>query len=334
MNGSWVAPDLRDEVVDFVTHWSARTELPVRTLVAWLGLARGKFYDWRKRYGQLNEHNGKIPRDFWLEEHEKQAIVDSHDRYPLEGYRRLCFMMIDDDVVAVSPSSVYRVLKEAGRLDRWPKKTKTKGTGFQQPLAPHDHWHMDVSYVNLEGTFYYLTSVLDGCSRFLVHSEIRESMQEVDIEIVLERAREKYPEAHPRIISDNGSAFIAKDFKTFIRIAGMSHVRTSPSYPQSNGKIERFHRTAKTEVFRRFAPSTQAEAKARLDAFLAHYNGKRLHSAIGYITPGDRLAGRQQAIWDGRDRKLELARKKRRLRRRLAITAESVTETPNLSRSR
>ncbi len=225
MNGSWVAPDLRDEVVDFVAQWSARTELPARTLLNWLGVARGKFYDWRKRYGKLNEHNGKIPRDFWLEEHEKQAILEYHDRYPLEGYRRLSFMMIDDDVVAVSPSSVYRVLKEAGRLDRWPKKTKTKGTGFQQPVAPHDHWHMDVSYVNLDGTFYYLTSVLDGCSRFLVHSEIRESMQEVDIEIVLERAREKYPEARPRIISDNGSAFLAKDFKTFIRIAGRSHVR-------------------------------------------------------------------------------------------------------------
>ena len=67
MNGSWVAPDLRDEVVDFVAQWSARTELPVRTLVDWLGVARGKFYDWRKRYGKLNEHNGKIPRDFWLE---------------------------------------------------------------------------------------------------------------------------------------------------------------------------------------------------------------------------------------------------------------------------
>ena len=84
--------------MDFVTHWSARTELPVRTLVAGLGLARGKFYDWRKRYGQLNEHNGKVPRDFWLEKHEKQAILDYHDRFPLEGYRRLSFMMIDDDV--------------------------------------------------------------------------------------------------------------------------------------------------------------------------------------------------------------------------------------------
>ena len=320
--------------MDFVAYWSTRTELPVKTLVRWLGVARGKFYDWKKRYGKLNEHNGKIPRDFWIEEHEKQAILEYHDRFPLEGYRRLSFLMIDDDVVAVSPSSVYRVLKQAGRLDRWPSKTKTKGKGFQQPLAPHDHWHMDVSYANLDGTFFYLTSVLDGCSRFLVHSEIRESMKEADIEIVLERAREKYPEARPRIISDNGSAFIAKDFKTFLRLAGMSHVRTSPSYPQSNGKIERFHRTAKTEVLRRFSPSTPQEARKRLDDFIHHYNHTRLHSAIGYVTPADRLAGRQQLIWDERDRKLELAREMRRRRRRLEQTAESAISTPIVSRSR
>ena len=320
--------------MDFVAYWSARTELPAKTLVGWLGIARGKYYDWKKRYGRLNEHNGKMPRDFWLEQHEKEAILGYHDRYPLEGYRRLCFMMIDEDVVAASPSSVYRVLKEAGRLDRWPKKTRTKGKGFRQPLAPHDHWHMDVSYVNLDGTFYYLTSVLDGCSRFLVHSEIRESMKEADVEIVLERAREKYPDARPRIISDNGSAFIAKDFKSFLRLAGMSHVRTSPSYPQSNGKIERFHRTAKSEALRRFCPSTLDEAKQRLDEFIEHYNHRRLHSAIGYVAPADRLAGRQQEIWDERDRKLELARETRRQRRRLQRTNQSANTPSLVSRSR
>jgi len=83
-----------------------------------MGLATSKFHQWRGRYGKVWEHNGKIPRDWWLEEWEKVAILDYHDRHPLEGYRRLCFMMLDDDVVAVSPSSVYRVLKSAGRLDR------------------------------------------------------------------------------------------------------------------------------------------------------------------------------------------------------------------------
>src|SRR5205809_442849 len=106
-----------------------------------------------------------------------------------------------------------------------------KGTSFEQPLAGHQDWHIDVSYINISGTFYYLCSILDGCSRYIVNWDLRESMTEADIEIILERAKEKYPEAKPRIISDNGPQFIAKDFKEFIRISGMTHVRTSPYYP-------------------------------------------------------------------------------------------------------
>ena len=86
-------------------------------------------------------------------------------------------MMLDRDIVAVSPSSVYRVLKEAGLLGQGPGKSSRKGSGFVQPLAPHDHWHIDFSYVNVGGTFYYLCSVLDGCSRSIIHWEIRESMK-------------------------------------------------------------------------------------------------------------------------------------------------------------
>jgi putative transposase len=147
----------------------------------------------------------------------------------------LTFMMLDDDVVAVSPASVYRVLKQAGRLDRRPFSPSKKGTGFVQPLLAHEHWHVDVSYINVSGTFYYLTSVLDGCSRYIVHRELRESMTERDIETIIQRALERHPEKKPRIISDNGPQFIARDFKEFIRLTGVTHVRTSPYYPQSKG---------------------------------------------------------------------------------------------------
>ena len=153
------------------------------------------FYDWRGRYGRANEHNGWVPRDFGLEVWEKRAILDFYDRYPLEGYRRLTFMMLDQDVVAVSPASVWRVLHRAGRLGYWNRKASMKGRGFQAPLAPHEHWHVDISYVNLAGTFYHLCSVLDGYSRYLVHWELRESIKEMDVEIILARAREKFPQA-------------------------------------------------------------------------------------------------------------------------------------------
>jgi len=151
------------------------------------------------------------------------------------------------DVVA----SVWRVLKQAGLLSRWKSKPSRKGTGFEQPFQPHQHWRIDVSYINLCGTFYYLCSILDGFSRSLVHWDLRESMREADVELILQRAKEKYPEAKPRIISDNGPQFIARDFKEFIRISGMTHVRTSPYYPQSNGKIERWHKSLKANAFGR-----------------------------------------------------------------------------------
>ena len=239
MKGAWVPHDTRDEVVDFVRDMSAKTELSTTKLLEWLDIGRGKYSDWRRRYGKANEHNALVPRDHWIEAWERRAIIDYFNRHPLEGYRRLTFMMLDENVVAVSPSTTYRVLSRAGLLDRWNRVPSKKGAGFEQPLLPHEHWHIDVSYLNLGGTFYYLCSILDGASRAIVHWDIRESMKEQDVECVLERAKELFPEARPRVISDNGPQFIAKDFKEFIRISGMSHVKISPYYPQSNGKIER-----------------------------------------------------------------------------------------------
>jgi transposase InsO family protein len=280
--------------------------------LGWLNLATSKYHQWKNRYGKANEHNGQIPRDWWLEDWEKQAILDFHDRHPLDGYRRLTFMMLDDDIVAVSPSSVYRVLKGAGRLDRWHPKASKKGTGFVQPIGPHVHWHVDISYLNLGGTFYYLCSLLDGYSRYIVHWEIRQSMTEQDVETIVQRALEKHPGVTPRIISDNGPQFIAKDFKTFIRISGMTHVRTSPFYPQSNGKLERWHGSLKRECVRPAAIESVEEARRKVAAYVDHYNQVRLHSAIGYITPTDKLAGLETVIFAERDRKLEEARQRRK----------------------
>lgn len=304
--------------MDYVKYWTKRAELPAKRFLSWLELGASKFHDWKQRYGKANEHNAQVPRDAWLEEWEKKAIVDYHDRNPLEGYRRLTFMMLDDDVVAVSPASVYRVLKTAGRLDRRWAKPSRKGTGFVQPLAPHQHWHIDISYIKVDGTFYYLISVLDGCSRYVVHWEMRTSMTEQDVQIVVQRALEKFPGVSPRIISDNGPQFIARDFKEFIRLVGMSHVRTSPYYPQSNGKLERWHGSLKQECIRPACPSSPDEAKRRISEYVERYNHVRLHSALGYITPADRLNDLGPVIFAERDRKLEAARERRRLARQTA----------------
>jgi len=281
--------------------------------VAWIGIQPSKFADWKKRYGRLNEHNARLPRDFWLQDWEKQAILDFSDRFPLEGYRRLAFMMLDQDVVAVSPSSVYRVLKAAGRLGRHPGTSSSRGSGFVQPSRAHEHGHIDISHLNICGTFYYLCSILDGFSRAILHWEIRERMTERDVEIIVQRAREAHPGHLTRIISDNGPQFVARDFKSFVRQVGLEHVRTSPYYPQSNGKKERFYQTLKGEALRPQTPLSLEDARRVVTRFVQHYNAIRLHSAIGYVAPLDMLAGRAPTIHAERDRKLELARQSRRI---------------------
>ena len=204
------------------------------------------------------------------------------------------------------------MLKAAGKLaPRWGKPSK-KGKGFEQPTRPHEHWHIDVSYLNICGTFFFLCSILDGYSRFIIHWEIRETMKEAEVETIVQRARELYPGERPRIISDNGPQFIAKDFKEFIRICGVTHVRTSPFYPQSNGKMERWYGTVKGECIRVQTPLSMKERRHLVADFVTHYDTVRLHSAIAYVTPADKLAGRAEAIGTTRRQKLAKANARRR----------------------
>jgi transposase InsO family protein len=313
MTGRWVPPDQRDEVVDCVRSLHTRTALPVRPMLRRLGIARAKFARWTASYGALPTPHGPVPREHHLTEAERDGILAFHERHPCNGYRQLTYMLLDAGEVAVSPASVYRVLKAAGRLDRWTRTPSKKGTGFEQPTYAHAHWHIDFTYVNIAGTFYYLCAILDGWSRYLVHWELRESMTTAAVTTILQRARERFPDARPRMISDNGPQFIARDFRDFIRVSGMTHVRTAPYYPQSNGKLERWNQTLKVTTIRPEAPTSLEDARRHVTRFVTQYNAERLHSAIGYITPADRLAGRSAVIWATRDARLEAARAARRL---------------------
>lgn len=280
-------------------------------MLRWIGISTSKFHNWKQRYGKVNEHNAWVPRDHWLTNDERERICQFARQNPLEGYRLLTFMMLDADVVAASPSSVYRVLQRAGLLAGTSPKPSKKGTGFVQPIQPHEHWHIDVTYINIAGTFYFLCSILDGFSRAILHWDIGPSMTEQEVEIVVQRARECHPGVTPRIISDNGSQFIARDFKEFVRVTGMTHVKTSPYYPQSNGKIERWHKTLKGECIRVLTPLSLDDARRLLTDYVDHYNNVRLHGAIGYISPRSMLDGKAKEIHAERDRKLDEARQRR-----------------------
>ena len=295
----------------FVQKWTGKIGWTVSKMLKQVGIRRGKYYDWCVRQGQANQHNGQLPRHNWLTPTEKAAIVAYHATNPEVGYRRMTYMMLDEDVVAVSPSSVYRVLKANGCLNQWNRKPSKKGTGFDQPTRPHEHWHIDITYLNIGGVFYYMCSILDGFSRFVIHWDIRASMCEPDIELIVQRAIELTNAMHTRLISDNGPQFVAKDFKQFIRLINFLHVRTSPYYPQSNGKLERWHQTLKQDAIRPKTPLSVEDARRCVTDFVEHYNNYRLHSAIGYITPVDMLHGKADAIFAVRKEKLQSARNKR-----------------------
>lgn len=312
MTGQWVEPDIRDNVVEFVTMMAPKTDISRKNILALIGIKQSKYYSWSEREGKSNKHNGKIPRGHWCLHWEREAIINYAKKHLGEGYRRLTYMMIDDNVVAVSPSTTYRVLKAAGLLNRWNKvKRSSKGGGFDQPTLPHQHWHTDIKYVNYHGTFLFFISVFDGYSKYLVHHELRLSMQTFDVQITLQRALEKYPGFKPRIISDNGSQYISKDFAEYLKQTGLQHIRTSVAYPKSNGKIERYHRTLHQECLQKRSFINLDDARKQIANFVDYYNTKRLHSSLYYLTPEDFLLGRIVEKLQVRERKLKEAKQKR-----------------------
>jgi putative transposase len=314
----WVEPDIRDCIIDYIEHIAHRSDLSYLRLIKILGITRSRFYEWKQRKGVENRHNGKLPKSHWILPFERKAIIDYCRHHLEEGYRRLTYMMLDADTVAVSPSTTYRVLKEAGLLNRWPIKTSGKGKGFVQPAAVHDHWHVDISYVNILGTIFFLITVMDGASRYILHHELRTHMTEYDVEITIERAKEKFADARPRVISYNGPQFLSKGFKEYMRLSGFTHVHTAPYYPQSNGKLERFHGTIKQEAIRRSSYINLEDARCQIEKYISYYNTKRLHSAIYYLTPDDVLLGRTKQRLKIREEKLEQARLERYKMRKCA----------------
>jgi hypothetical protein len=240
---SHVSEQRRGVIVQFVGYWTGKTALTAKWMARKIDLPYGKFLRWRKRVngaGADSEPAAKakaIPKSHWLLPEEIEAIVGYCRKNPGHGYRRLTWMMTDADVAYASPSSVYRILKSRNLIDLQEPKSSRKGKGFIQPKAPHKHWHIDFSYFKIGSVFYYFIAVLDGYSRSILAWDLRHQMTETDAEIVVQRAKERFPQATPRIISDRGQQFQAHDFKRFVTEIEATHVMTSPYYPQSKEKV-------------------------------------------------------------------------------------------------
>ena len=254
--------------------------------MGWLGIRANKFSRWCGRLGTPNQHNAASPRDFWLEDWEKAAILAFHDRYPFVGYRRLAYMMLDVDVVAVRPITVYRVLKEAGKLSPRGVTPSKKGLSTKQPPRPHKTWHIDVSKINVCGTIFFLCTIFDDYSQFIVHCEVRETMSRREVKMIVQRVGEQHPEE-------------------------------SPLESPSKGTMKRWYETLKGECVRADAPFSLDDARRLFDEFVRYSNTIYLHSAIGFVTPADKLAGRAEAIFAARRQKLTMADARRRAKTKL-----------------
>lgn len=231
------------EVLALVERTRQRTEWSLGRVVGRLGLSRSRYYAWTRRAGEerLTDRSGgaECAAHGVLEE-EKRAVLDYALTHPRDGYRRLAWGMLDEDVAYVSPSSVYRILREQDLLYRW-KRSRRSGQRPPEPTAANQRWHTDLMYLRVGDTWYFLVTVLDAYSRYVVHWDLLASMRAAEVRVVIEDALRKTG-ATPEVVTDNGSQFTARDFKALVREFKLAHIRIRTYHPESNGRVERFHR--------------------------------------------------------------------------------------------
>jgi len=260
----------------------------------------------------------------------KEAIIDYALDHPNVRHRKLAKNMIDDDIAYVSASSVYRVLKEEGLVFEQEYHKKKKADGIIEVDQPNKMWHTDISYIPVKNTHAYLICVLDGYSRKIIYGELSQTMTSEDMKRVLSRAMfkagifEKEAAERPALISDNGTQLVSKSFTKFLEEWQIKHIRTAVRHPETNGKIEVFHKTIKYEnVYRKATYQSFYEAREDIENFIDHYNTNRLHQGIEFVTPDQKYNGEADKILDERKKKHQTAinRRKRLNRERKSKAA-------------
>jgi transposase InsO family protein len=262
---------------------------------------------------------------------EREAIIDYALKHPEVRHRELAWKMLDESVVAVSASSVYRVLREANLVCGWKPKPKAKGSGRGEPPArPDKKWQTDIKYVRVGARNYYLLSFMDVYSRYIVHHELLTCMdgQSVSVEAAAAIATLD-AEVRPDIQSDHGSGFISREFAETLSHTGVTHTKIRPHTPTDNAEIERYHRTIGERIDEE-ALEDVTGAKGAIGGIIDAYNNVRLHSALSFLRPVDYYRGNPETLLAERRRKLQAARELRKqenikLRQRLLPFVEDQT---------
>lgn len=301
---------VKAELLATVAQTQARTGWTVRRILHHLGLSKARYRDWTHRAAveRLADHRPIAPcRDGILAE-ERDAVITYALAHPKDGYRRLTWQMIDADVAYLSESSVYRILKDAELLARW-KRRSSSGTAPPKPTGPHERWHTDLMYLRIADSWYFLVTVLDAYSRYVVHWELLTTMRASDVRLVIQQALEATG-ATPRLVTDNGSQFTAAEFKDLVRRFALEHIRIRTYHPESNGLVERFHRSIRDALGDQ-ALGNLARARSIIGEWVRHYNDERLHAGLGYLTPAEYYRGNPAARIATRQRKLAQAQRER-----------------------
>jgi len=296
---------VKAEVLQLVEH----SPLPVRQTLRELRIAPATYYRWRGKHARQGlvglEDRPAVPLKVWnrLPQEEREYVV----RYALEHQslspREIATHLVDVEGRFVSESTVYRLLKKAGLIKSpevigFPagQEYHTKTTG------PNQLWQTDASYFFIVGWgYYYLISVLDDYSRMILAWQVQSSMSSPDIIEVVQQAVEftgqpTVPvEPGPPLLTDNGPGFLGKALEDFLELRAMKHIKASPYHPQTNGKLERYHRTAKAKV-NLFVYYSLEDLSEAIASFVDYYNHRRYHEALGNVTPADVYYGRRETI--------------------------------------
>jgi putative transposase len=290
-----------------------RTNFSLDRILQLFELKRSTYFGWFDGAGELKIPIERKPQNSNIRaalKAEEEAVVAYRLKHKDIGYRKLTWMMIDEGIAFLGESAVYQILSKRGLLYGWhkPAGEPAKKEYTDKPQYVHHHWHTDIAYIKIQGIFYFLIMVLDGHSRFLLGWDLMTDMLGRSVEDFIAKVKEKYPNAKPKLIHDNGSQFVSHDFKRLVSTLEIQSIPTRRNHPETNGKIERMNGTVKNEAIRPNAPQTFLEAWEILNEYEYIYNHQRLHAGIKFLRPSDLFFNRQNEIQVARLQKLHTAK--------------------------
>ena len=283
----------------------AMSSLPKSKVLSQLGVPRSTYYRWLKRrdeQGLEDQAGGGRPPWNKLTSEEVERVLEAAREMPELSSRQLAAWLTDHGGFSVSESTVYRILRREGLVKKAEVKLMAGKEYHHKTTAPHQMWATDASYFRVSGWgFYYLVTVMDDYSRFiLAHKLQRDMTSHSFIEVVQDAVDRTGMDRVPitdrtRLLSDNGPGYVSRAFRDYLQLVGIRHIFASPFHPQTNGKLERYHQTLKKDV-NQLSYEMPSDLEAAIIAFVSHYNYRRYHKALGNVTPSDVLRGQRDAI--------------------------------------